>query len=83
MKMAAPRAGAAIINLDRRRSHRPSTACCSQNQLTRSLDRLRAYRQALDAWDAADGNRPMPQPADYSLDLPNLRPSWIYLGGRP
>ena len=75
MKMAAPRAGAAIFYLDRRRSHRLSTACRSQNQLTEPLRRLKTLRQELGLWNAAEGSRPMPQPRDLGLDMPDLRPS--------
>jgi hypothetical protein len=77
MKMAAPRAGAAIINLDRRRSHRLSTACRSRNQLTEPLRRIQRLRQELDLWNEADGSRPMPQPRDLDIPLPDLKPSEI------
>jgi hypothetical protein len=41
---------------------------------------LRWFRQELDLWDAAEGSRPMPQPRDFDIDLPNLRPSEVDWG---
>ncbi len=81
MKMAAPRAGAAIINLDRRRGQRLSTARRSQNQLAEPLRRLQWLRQELDVWNEAKADRPMPQPKDLGIRLPNLRPSEIVWPG--
>ena len=79
----APRGAAIVDFFERRRKHRLHSRSTAPNQLAQSLDRLRTYRRALDAWDQTGGNRPMPQPSDFDLELPNLRPSWIHLGGRP
>ena len=78
MKMAAPRAGAAIIYLDRRREQRLSTACRSQNQLVEPLRRLAMLRQELNNWNEAGGDQPMPQPSDLGIRLPDLQPSEIH-----
>lgn len=43
-----------------------------------SSQRLRRYRQAIDAWDAMCGSLPMPQPANYGLRLRTIRPSEVY-----
>lgn len=44
------------------------------------LRRLQWLRQELDNWDAAEGARAMPQPEDFGLNLPGLRPSEINWG---
>jgi hypothetical protein len=75
----APR-GAAIVSLcDQRREQRLHTRPSAPNQLTRNLDRLRAYRRAVCAWDEADGRYRLPQPGDFGLEIPNLRPSHVLL----
>ena len=79
--MATPRfaSGAAILKLqDRRQERRLSPVGCPRNQLSVRLDRLQAYRRALDEWDEAQGRYPMPQPVHFGLMLPNLRPSDVY-----
>ena len=82
MRMAAPRTGAAIINLlDRRRKPRPSTARRSQNQLVEPLRQLAMLRRALDAWNEAGGSSGMPQPAAFGIRLPDLQPAEILWRG--
>ena len=48
------------------------------SHLNEPLRRLAWLRQELDLWNTAEGQRPMPQPSDFGLDLPNLRPSEVH-----
>lgn len=48
--------------------------------LTEHLRRLQWLRQELDLWNEAEGSRPMPQPADFGLDMPGLKPSEVFWG---
>lgn len=52
----------------------------SNTRLCEPLHRLAWLRQELNLWNEAEGNRPMPQPRDFGLNLPNLRPSEIRWG---
>jgi len=73
----APR-GAAIVDFcERRRKHRLHIRSAARNQLIEPLRRLKALREELDLWNEAEGNRPMPRPADFGIRLPDLRPSEI------
>ena len=45
--------------------------------LNEPLRRLAWYRRELDGWDADAGARALPQPVDFGLDLPDLKPSEI------
>ena len=45
--------------------------------LSEPLRRLQWLRQELDHWDAAGGRRVMPQPQQYGIQLPDLKPSEI------
>ena len=47
------------------------------------LRRLQWLRQELDLWDEAQAARPMPQPRDFGLNLPSLRPSEVRWGTAP
>ena len=40
--------------------------------------RLQWLRQELDLWNEAAGDRPMPQPQDFGLNLPDLKPSEVH-----
>ena len=46
--------------------------------LNEPLRRLQWLRQELDHWDAAGGRRVMPQPRQYGIRLPDLKPSEIH-----
>jgi len=48
-----------------------------------SAEALAEFRAALDVWNRALGQAPMPQPAAYGLRLPPVRPSEIAWRGRP
>ena len=48
------------------------------NYLNEPLRRLRWLRQELDLWPEAAGAHPMPQPRDFGIPLPNLRPSEVH-----
>ena len=48
------------------------------SRLVEPLRQLHWLRQALDLWNEAEGNRPMPQPEDYGIRLPRLRPSEVH-----
>lgn len=39
------------------------------------------YRQEVHLWNEANGSRPMPQPSDFGLTLPDLNPSEIFWPG--
>ena len=46
--------------------------------LCEPLRRLQWLRQELDLWNEAHGAHPMPQPRDFGIPLPNLRPSDVH-----
>ncbi len=48
-----------------------------------ALDRLARFRTALDRWHTSSNVGQMPQPEDYSLNLPPLDPVPVLCGGRP
>ncbi len=48
------------------------------SQLCEPLRRLQWLRQELDLWNEAEAARPMPQPQEYGLALPPLKPSEVF-----
>jgi hypothetical protein len=76
----APRGATIVDFFERRRKHRLHIRSTAPNQLIESLRRLKALRQELDLWNEAEGDRPMPQPQDCGIQLPNLRPSDVHWG---
>jgi hypothetical protein len=76
----APR-GAAIVDFcERRRKHRLHIRSAAQNQLVEPLRRLQRLREEVDLWNEAGGVRPMPQPSDLGIRLPDLKPSEVRWG---
>ena len=51
--------------------------------LCEPLRRLQWLRQELDLWDEVEGARPMPQPRQYGLNLPDLKPSDVHWRASP
>ncbi len=43
-----------------------------------SLDRLNRYRAALDRWHHHGRRERLPQPGDFGLDLPDLKPGDVF-----
>ncbi len=48
------------------------------SHLCEPLRRLQWLRQELDLWNEAEAARPMPQPQEYGLALPPLKPSEVF-----
>ena len=78
MKKAPHKAGLKAENKNSKHTYSKRLPFPQPHRLCEPLRRLRWLRQEIDFWNQAEANRPMPQPRDFGIRLPNLKPSDVH-----